>query len=334
LKVPEEIREHLPGGQRLGGGRRGEGRESGERGEGGGRGEVTWIIEVSSQVLFSTSATVHYEILVGRDTQSIDNSIALLTSAAGHAVPGQLSDHQQGRNRQKGPGRHGNAQPKGIYSKSVKLVVDDTASLWNKPALPDWKSAEGGGSKDQEAKERRISISEGGGGPSTVDSKPTTTTNGKNYCRHCGDKSTCRHGKMGEVERPTKKRKVHLVVITHGLHSNIGADMLYLKESIDAAAKQARVDRRERRRKQEELSPDNDGDKATELASRPGPGDTKTCQGAPEAAALEEGQVDGAEFSKEKAKKSSSKGKGHEQSNSTKSSQNATAPLSGGQEDL
>lgn len=38
-----------------------------------------------------------------------------------------------------------------------------------------------------------------------------------------------------------------MVVVTHGLHSNLGADMLYLKESIDATAKQARLDARARK---------------------------------------------------------------------------------------
>ncbi|RAL58889.1 hypothetical protein DID88_009309 [Monilinia fructigena] len=41
---------------------------------------------------------------------------------------------------------------------------------------------------------------------------------------------------------------------THGLHSNLGADMLFLKESIDATAQQAKIDAKVRRmkKKQEE----------------------------------------------------------------------------------
>ena len=35
--------------------------------------------------------------------------------------------------------------------------------------------------------------------------------------------------------------------MTHGLHSNLGADMLFMKESIDAAARQAKVDAKARR---------------------------------------------------------------------------------------
>jgi hypothetical protein len=34
-----------------------------------------------------------------------------------------------------------------------------------------------------------------------------------------------------------RKKKVHLVILTHGLHSNLGADMLFLKESIDSATR-------------------------------------------------------------------------------------------------
>lgn len=36
---------------------------------------------------------------------------------------------------------------------------------------------------------------------------------------------------------PKSDKPLHLVVVTHGLHSNTGADMLYLKESIDKAAR-------------------------------------------------------------------------------------------------
>ncbi len=39
-------------------------------------------------------------------------------------------------------------------------------------------------------------------------------------------------------------KKVHLVILIHGLHSNLGADMLFLKESIDAGVRQAKIDRK------------------------------------------------------------------------------------------
>lgn len=39
--------------------------------------------------------------------------------------------------------------------------------------------------------------------------------------------------------QPRKDAPLHLVVLTHGLHSNVGADMLYVKERIDEAAKRS-----------------------------------------------------------------------------------------------
>ena len=163
----------------------------------------TWIIEVASQVIFSTTATVHFEVLVGRDERSIDLGFHA-GAATGQGAPGKLEDHQQGRSRNA-------AQPKGVYSKAVRLAVDDTESLWNTPAFPQW---------DDE-------------GNAAIEEGP----------RH-GDKADV--GVKAE-QRTRKQKKVHLVVLTHGLHSNLGADMLYLKESIDTTAKQAREDSRRRR---------------------------------------------------------------------------------------
>jgi hypothetical protein len=45
-------------------------------------------------------------------------------------------------------------------------------------------------------------------------------------------------------ELKKKRKRVHLVILTHGLHSNLGADMLYLKESIDAGHREAREQRK------------------------------------------------------------------------------------------
>src|SRR6202012_4380550 len=83
-----------------------------------------------------------------------------------------------------------------------------TDSLWDRPALPTWERPGSAGKAD---KSRRKSW------------EPK---------RARGD----------------KKKKIHLVILTHGLHSNVGADMLYLKESIDATAKAAREKARLRRR--------------------------------------------------------------------------------------
>ncbi|KJZ71245.1 hypothetical protein HIM_09388 [Hirsutella minnesotensis 3608] len=46
----------------------------------------------------------------------------------------------------------------------------------------------------------------------------------------------------GNASPKAKQKKVHLVILTHGLQCNLTADMLFLKETIDAAARQARQD--------------------------------------------------------------------------------------------
>ncbi|KAL8725244.1 MAG: hypothetical protein Q9166_007483 [cf. Caloplaca sp. 2 TL-2023] len=188
----------------------------------------TWIIEVASQVIFSTSATVHFELLIGRDEKAVELGFSALTGKA-IATPGQLQDHQQGKRSKTG---HGAAQAKGVFSNAIELVVDDTASLWNKPALPEWHDeGKGRGSKDHYPDP----------GEEYVPSPPR------------GQGHMDSHGSGLHPEKPANKRKkVHLVVLTHGLHSNLGADMLYLKESIDAAAKQARESARARKAQQRE----------------------------------------------------------------------------------
>ncbi|KAI9836046.1 MAG: hypothetical protein M1819_001657 [Sarea resinae] len=182
---------------------------------------VTWIIEVSSQTIFSTSAAVNFELLVGRDAKSVDLGFAGY-AAGGSAGAGRVEDHQQGRRSNEG---HHPAQPKGVFSKAVKLVVDDTASLWNKPALPKWDTMDKVKEKTQEYPDPGDQDVTGGAGERSSGKDTEAKPNHKN----------------------SKQKKIHLVVLTHGLHSNIGADMLYLKESIDAAAKQAREDARKRR---------------------------------------------------------------------------------------
>lgn len=183
----------------------------------------TWIIEVSSQVMFSTSATVHYEILVGRDEKSIELGFSGSAVQAA-ATPGHLQDHQEGKRSKDG---HSAAQRKGVLSKAVSLVVEDTESLWNKPLFPEW---------DDEGKHRG--------------KKREYPDHGRKDVRQSasgGDETLHNTNQIVKEPKEKKPRKVHLVVLTHGLHSNLGADMLYLKESIDATAKQARVDARKRR---------------------------------------------------------------------------------------
>lgn len=182
---------------------------------------ATWIIEVASQIIFSNSASVHYEVLVARDERSLDLGFTAVTGNS-HGAPGKVQDHQQGNRKHVA---HHSAQPKGVYSKAIRLVVDDTTSLWNKPELKEFKDED----------------------------------------HHRGRKST-------EVreEQPMengKQKHIHLVLVTHGLHSNLGADMLYLKESIDATARQAREDRRKRRREQREAGKQSED--ATKTSTAP-----------------------------------------------------------------
>ncbi|KAI4213211.1 MAG: hypothetical protein LQ351_004157 [Letrouitia transgressa] len=185
----------------------------------------TWIIEVSSQVIFSTSATVHFELLVGRDERAVELGFTALTGQP-IATPGQLQDHQQGK---KSKTHHGAAQPKGVFSTAIELIVDDTTSLWDKPALPEWHDADS-------SKYRKIQYPDPG--------EQDVLWNGQREGqREALDDPSCRKA------NPRKRKRVHLVVLTHGLHSNLGADMLYLKESIDAASKQARKHARARKRK-------------------------------------------------------------------------------------
>ena len=107
-------------------------------------------------------------------------------------------------------------------------MVDDTASLWNKPILPEW---------NDEGKNR------GDKRGATVEDLSEVSLSR----RETGQIET--HNIPSRKASEPKKRKVHLVVLTHGLHSNLGADMLYLKESIDAAAKEAREDVKKRKEK-------------------------------------------------------------------------------------
>lgn len=163
---------------------------------------ITWIIEIASQILFSNSASVNYELLVGRDEKSVEAGFHSVSSDR-PGVPGRLEDFQRGQAKEP-------FQRIGVFSKAIKLVVDDTEKLWNKPAFPSWN-----------------------------DGQP------ENAQRSLTSNAVVDQESDRPLEKRSRKRKrVHLVVLTHGLHSNLGADMLYMKESIDAAACQAREDSR------------------------------------------------------------------------------------------
>ncbi|KAG0650122.1 Revertant of glycogen synthase kinase mutation 1 [Hyphodiscus hymeniophilus] len=213
LVVPEEVRASAGSADRHG---QRPGREEEAK-------SVSWIIEVSSQVIFSNSASVNFEVLLGRDEKSLNLGFANpLGGATTAPVPGQVSDHQQSRGAKDG---HHGAQPRGIFSKAIKLTVDDTASLWNTPRMPEWDDAE---------KERP-----------EIDNKDEAM-----------ESVTKPKEDMDDGHRPKRQKKIHLVVLTHGLHSNLGADMLFLKESIDATAEQAKKDAKARRAKRHKESKD------------------------------------------------------------------------------
>lgn len=175
---------------------------------------VSWIVEVASQVIFSTSAAVHYEILLARDEKSLSlgSVVPVLGGQSQTPEPGQVSDFQQSI----GSIKDHPAQPKGVYSRAIRLKVEDTGALWNTPRLPGW---------DEEVQQR----AKYHGADAPVE--PAVPKNKKHE----------------EPSKPKKQKKVHLVVLTHGLHSNLGADMLFMKESIDAGVRKAKQDARARR---------------------------------------------------------------------------------------
>ncbi|KAI1079181.1 DUF676-domain-containing protein [Whalleya microplaca] len=175
---------------------------------------ASWIVEVSSQVIFSSSAAVGYEILIARDEKSLNlGSVPVIGGQAQVPRPGKVGDFQQSRGAVDG---HHPAQPKGVFSKAIGLKVEDTASLWNTPRLPGWDE-----------------------------------WNYKKHKQSSIDKTVSNATEPAKPEEDSVKKgdpkKVHLVVITHGLHSNLGSDMLYLKESIDATVKRAKVDAKARK---------------------------------------------------------------------------------------
>ncbi|KAF2209521.1 hypothetical protein CERZMDRAFT_10064, partial [Cercospora zeae-maydis SCOH1-5] len=192
------------------------------------KGKVTWIIEIASQILFSNSASVGFEVLVGRDERSLELGFAAV-AAAGHGAPAHIKE-LQGEKERKEARRRNNVQFDGVYSKAVKLVVEDTETLWEKPQLPSWEN------EDEKEKKKRMSL---------------------NIRRKSEDVGV----KEPKDEKPKKRRKVHLVILTHGLHSNLGADMLFMKESIDATVAQARADAKKRKEEQRKKTDTSGADK-------------------------------------------------------------------------
>ncbi len=193
---------------------------------------VSWVIEVASQVVFSTSAAVHYEVLIGRGEKSLNlglgSGIGALNIKPNPVKPGEAKDHT---GKDEAEGGHQRLHMKGVYSRAIKLKVEDTAALWNCPKLPEW---------EDEGAERSKTWSK--------------TWERKLNMRNSMEEREQLEKEKSERVRKRKQKKVHLVVVTHGLHSNLGADMLYLKESIDGATQEAKAEAKKRRaeRRQEE----------------------------------------------------------------------------------
>ncbi|GAP92811.1 putative revertant of glycogen synthase kinase mutation protein [Rosellinia necatrix] len=205
--------------------------------EGGENVGASWVIEVASQVIFSSSASVGFEILLARDEKSL--SLGGIPVAKGHPhvqLPGKVGDFQQGSSAKDiYPPR----QLRGVFSKAIDLKVEDTASLWNTPKLPGWNHY----------------------------SHATTSTPGHGNGRHHEVVGFSSPSGEGEPKRVPRPKKIHLVVLTHGLHSNLGADMLFLKESIDATTRQAKIDAKNRKARQRAGSDANQNDDGTERRS-------------------------------------------------------------------
>ncbi|KAH8912404.1 DUF676-domain-containing protein [Coniochaeta sp. PMI_546] len=183
----------------------------------------SWVIECTSQVIFSTSAAVHFEVLLARDEKSLNlnTAVPVIGGQAQVPHPGRVSDYQQSL-----AAKDQVLPTKGVFSRAIKLKVEDTASLWDTPRLPVAEDEHG---KHHKHQHHQADGTEGG-------SQPIAS-----------------QGKMEEMASKTAKpRKVHLVVLTHGLHSNLGADMLFLKESIDSGVQQAKKDAKVRRARERE----------------------------------------------------------------------------------
>ncbi|KAI5299835.1 regulator of ime2, partial [Ascosphaera pollenicola] len=212
---------------------------------------IKWIIEISSQILFSTSAEVPFELLMGRDEKATELGTS---SKSGLPPPGELSTFAE-RNLK---GLEQSAvSVAGVYSSALRLRVDDTTSLWSSPNFPSYHE------------------------------KYLILTGQKRDAHITSDSNTHTSSNPQTNAAP---RSVHLVVVTHGLHSNVGADMLYLKESITKAAKSSQCPQRERQREEPDFTgcptssypqstPNGRANEAQKLAEGPIAVDAEQCTG-------------------------------------------------------
>lgn len=121
-------------------------------------------VDILSQIVFSPSATVYYEMTIGRDKKEV-RSCAKLGKPVDATTPG------------------------------FKVRMQDTESIWHMPPVPRDHPGHHIADKLQSAADRVIQVDADG---NTYD---------------------------------------HLVVLTHGIHSNLTTDMLYLKEAIERTAR-------------------------------------------------------------------------------------------------
>ncbi|CUS10039.1 unnamed protein product [Tuber aestivum] len=97
-----------------------------------------------------------------------------------------------------------------VLHKALHVRLQGTRDLWNIPAFPSW------GDEDEIRSELD---------PDEQDEERERTR---------------------ENRRKRKTKKVHLVIVTHGLHSNTGADMLFMKEAIDEEYRKGEIAAREK----------------------------------------------------------------------------------------
>lgn len=209
IPVPEETRLTVPGARHGNHSGSNAGSDSDDDPR---RKSITWVIEITSQVIFSSSAAVHFELLVGRDPKSLEFGINGSLTSSGMPPPAHINEHQI--LRKGGDGDASVIARKGVFSKSVTLVFDDIRSLWSSPECSTFTERE-------EINSKLVALS----------NQPRS---------HHVIHATSLSPRLERNAPDKKKRRIHLVILTHGLHGNLGADMLYLKESIDAAAEEAR----------------------------------------------------------------------------------------------
>lgn len=163
------------------------------------RKSVTWIIEVISQTIFSATASVGFEVMLGRDEKSLNYGVLR---------PGTADSSNSA------------ASEGATFSRALKVKTQNTQDLWNIPPLPSWYGEDGEGWRLRDGEYLD---------PEDQD--------------EAGEKQQRKRKKR-------KPKKIHLVILTHGLHSNTGTDMLFMKEAIDEEARKGDIAWRERRQKE------------------------------------------------------------------------------------